>query len=251
MYGNKYSDQLLPLLTPEMLTRYPDQTCDVLNKLIRLAQKSSTTTVEGGGSGNLENIVQTSTSYADGGVNIVTAYLSDGSTEEFQIRNGHQGSQGDPGTPGAPGEDGQDATVAVGTTTTLPAGSSATVTNTGTASAAVFNFGIPKGDKGDNGDPGAAATVSVGSTSTLPAGSSASVINSGTSSAAVFDFSIPKGDTGAAGQDGTDGVDGFSPIATVELQQHLSLMALTVLQELRQLSLQAPRLLFLQVLMLL
>lgn len=215
MYGNKYSDQLLPLLTPEMLTRYPDQTCDVLNKLIRLAQKSSTTTVEGGGSGNLENIVQTSTSYADGGVNIVTAYLSDGSTEEFQIRNGHQGSQGDPGTPGAPGEDGQDATVAVGTTTTLPAGSSATVTNTGTASAAVFNFGIPKGDKGDNGDPGAAAIVSVGSTSTLPAGSSATVINSGTSSAAVFDFGIPKGDTGDTGAPGADGADGFSPIANV------------------------------------
>ena len=34
MYGNKYSDQLLPLLTPEMLTRYPDQTCDILNKLM-------------------------------------------------------------------------------------------------------------------------------------------------------------------------------------------------------------------------
>lgn len=43
-------------------------------------------------------------------------------------------------------------TVSVGTTTTLPAGSSATVTNSGTGTDPIFNFGIPKGDKGDTGD---------------------------------------------------------------------------------------------------
>lgn len=242
MYNNKYSDQLLPLITPEMLTRYPDQTCDILNKLIRLAQQSSGGTVVEGGTGNLEDIVQTTTSYDDGGVNVVTAYLSDGTTQDFQIRNGHKGSQGD---------DGESATIEVGNTTTLPAGSSATVVNTGTSSAAVLDFGIPKGDKGDTGNPGPAATVNVGSTttlapgssatvtnsgttsaavldfgipegekgdaatiavgntSTLSPGSSATVTNSGTSSAAVFDFGIPKGDTGAAG------ADGYSPTATV------------------------------------
>lgn len=236
MYNNKYSDQLLPMITPEMLSHYPDQTCEILNKMGRLAQKSSTS-VEGGGEGNLEDIVQTSTSYADGGVNIVTAYLSDGTTQDFQIRNGHQGSQGDPGAPG------QDATIAVGTTTTLPAGSSATVTDSGTPSAAVLNFGIPKGDTGaagadgqdgfspiatvtksgdtatisitdengtttatvTDGADGAAATVSAGTTTTLPAGSSATVTNSGTSSAAVFDFGIPKGDKGDTGSTGPAG----------------------------------------------
>lgn len=239
MYNNKYSDQLLPMITPEMLSHYPDQTCEILNKMGRLAQKSSTS-VEGGGEGNLEDIVQTSTSYADGGVNIVTAYLSDGTTQDFQIRNGHQGSQGDPG---APGQDGQDATIAVGTTTTLPAGSSATVTDSGTPSAAVLNFGIPKGDTGaagadgqdgfspiatvtksgdtatisitdengtttatvTDGADGAAATISAGTTTTLPAGSSATVTNSGTSSAAVFDFGIPKGDKGDTGSTGPAG----------------------------------------------
>ncbi len=45
------------------------------------------------------------------------------------------------------------ATVTVWTTSTLPAWSSATVSNTGTSSAAVFNFGIPKWDKGDTGNP--------------------------------------------------------------------------------------------------
>lgn len=52
------------------------------------------------------------------------------------------------------GPKGDAATVSVGSTTTLPAGSQATVTNSGTSSAATLNFGIPKGDKGDPGTPG-------------------------------------------------------------------------------------------------
>lgn len=42
----------------------------------------------------------------------------------------------------------------VGSTTTLPAGSSATVTNTGTATDPVLNFGIPQGAAGQNGTNG-------------------------------------------------------------------------------------------------
>ncbi|NLD20735.1 MAG: hypothetical protein GX663_10960, partial [Clostridiales bacterium] len=49
---------------------------------------------------------------------------------------------------GAKGDDGDAATVTAGTTTTLDAGESAKVTNTGSTSAAVFKFEIPKGDKG-------------------------------------------------------------------------------------------------------
>lgn len=49
---------------------------------------------------------------------------------------------------GSKGDPGQAATITVGTVTTLPAGSTATVTNTGTTSAAVFDFGIPKGADG-------------------------------------------------------------------------------------------------------
>lgn len=40
------------------------------------------------------------------------------------------------------------ATISVGTTITLPAGSPATVTNTGTSAAAILNFGIPQGASG-------------------------------------------------------------------------------------------------------
>ncbi len=88
------------------------------------------------------------------------------------------------------------ATLAVGTVTTGAAGSSASVSNAGTGSAAVFNFTIPKGDKGDTGS---AATIAVGTVTTGAAGSSVSVANSGTSGAARFDFAIPRGSTGAAG----------------------------------------------------
>lgn len=45
-------------------------------------------------------------------------------------------------------------TVSVGTTTTLPAGSSATVTNSGTGTDPILNFGIPKGDTGAAGQDG-------------------------------------------------------------------------------------------------
>ncbi len=110
------------------------------------------------------------------------------------------------------GVPGTAATVAVGTTTTLSPGSSATVANSGTSSAAVFNFGIPQGAAGATGSPGAAATVSVGSTTTGAPGTSAAVSNSGTSSAAVFDFTIPRGDVGATGATGATGAQGVPGI---------------------------------------
>ena len=63
----------------------------------------------------------------------------------------YAGSKGDPGTQGGTGDKGDPgdaATISIGTVTTLPAGSPATVTNSGTTSAAVFNFGIPSGADG-------------------------------------------------------------------------------------------------------
>lgn len=124
---------------------------------------------------------------------------------------GPQGPQGDPGTPGTPGTPGAAATVDVGTTSTGAPGTDASVTNSGSTSAAVFNFTIPRGAtgatgatgaKGDTGDPGAAATIAAGTTTTGAPGTNASVVNSGTSSAAVFDFTIPRGATGATGPAG-------------------------------------------------
>jgi len=107
------------------------------------------------------------------------------------------------GETGAPGVPGQAATVSVGTTTTLPAGSDATVENVGSPQDAILNFGIPQGIQGPAGVDGQSATISVGTTTTLPAGSSATVSNTGTASAAIFNFGIPKGDKGDKGDTGS------------------------------------------------
>jgi len=61
---------------------------------------------------------------------------------------GPPGVQGDQGIQGPQGDA---ATVTVGTTTTLAPGSDATVVNVGTTAAAVFDFGVPEGEKGDSG----------------------------------------------------------------------------------------------------
>lgn len=71
--------------------------------------------------------------------------------------------------------------VDAGAATALPAGSAPTVTNSGTTTNAIFNFGIPEGDKGDKGDPGPAG----------PQGEAG-----------------PKGDTGPAGEQGPAGPQG-------------------------------------------
>lgn len=117
---------------------------------------------------------------------------------------------------GADGADGQDwaaATITVGTTTTGDAWTSASVTNSWTSSAAVFNFTIPKWDKWDTGSTWSAATITVWSTTTWDAGTSASVVNSWTSSAAVLDFTIPKWDKGDTGSTWATG-NGISSITS-------------------------------------
>lgn len=90
----------------------------------------------------------------------------------------------------AKGEEGKAATVSVGKVTTLQPTQNASVNNSGNASDAVLDFGIPKGN------PGKDATVMVGAVHTLQPGEAATVQNSGTATAAILDFGIPRGDDG-------------------------------------------------------
>lgn len=82
-------------------------------------------------------------------------------------------------------------TVSVGTTTTLPSGSSATVTNSGTNTDPILNFGIPKGDKGEKGDAPITVysqTLTAGSTSVTFANvttTATSIVEVGTSVAGL------------------------------------------------------------------
>jgi hypothetical protein len=62
------------------------------------------------------------------------------------------------------GAAGSAATIGVGTVNTLLPGATATVNNSGSTSAAVFNFGIPQGPKGDTG----AAAVIKGTATAYP-----------------------------------------------------------------------------------
>ena len=72
---------------------------------------------------------------------------------------GETGPQGPQGPAGNNGTDGAAATITVGEVTTLEAGASASVTNSGTTSAAVFDFAIPQGATGPQGPQGTPTTV--------------------------------------------------------------------------------------------
>jgi hypothetical protein len=69
---------------------------------------------------------------------------------------GGEGLQGDPGPPG------QNATIMVGTVSTLAPGSPATVTNAGTNTNAILDFGIPAGAPGGGGGGGSGLTLNSG-----------------------------------------------------------------------------------------
>lgn len=102
----------------------------------------------GGGSGrSILNVQHLSTS---GLVDTYQINYTDGlSPDTFTVTNG---AQGENGSQGPKGNDGAAATITVGRVSTLPAGYSATVTNSGTPNAAILDFGIPKGHDGDGGD---------------------------------------------------------------------------------------------------
>lgn len=64
---------------------------------------------------------------------------------------GPQGPQGEAGPQGEKGADGKSATITIGSVTTVSPDTPASVTNTGTATDAVFDFQIPKGADGSGG----------------------------------------------------------------------------------------------------
>lgn len=98
-------------------------------------------------------------------------------------------------------------TVAAGTTTTGLPGTNASVVNVGTSTDAVFNFTIPRGDKGEQGDPGAAGTFSAGTTGFTP--------NTPTSGDIVLDgvLNVSNGGTGTTTLTGYVKGNGSSPMS--------------------------------------
>jgi hypothetical protein len=113
-----------------------------------------------------------------------------------------------PGAGGVPlpGQPGRAATITLGTVQTGEANESVTITNTGTANDAIFNFRIPRGPQGLPGLNGT-GTMVVGSVTTLPSDQQATVTNVGTDARAILNFGIPQGPPGPPGTGGTGGTN--------------------------------------------
>jgi len=135
------------------------------------------------------SVVRTSGTGAAGTTDTYTITYSDSTTSTFTVTNGANGAIGTA------------ATITVGTVTGLSAGSTPTVTNAGSSSAAVFNFGIPAGVTGSSGVIGVTSPIT----------------NSGTSTSATIGIdqtllSLTKSQVGLANVDNTS--DTNKPVST-------------------------------------
>lgn len=120
----------------------------------------------------ISSIEQTTTSNADGGSNIVTVTLADGTKSTFTIKNGSKGSQGiqgeqgpkgdkgdkgDTGTNGTNGKDGADG--ATFTPSVDSAGNLSWTNNKGLTNPPTVNIKGPKGDAGSGGGSGGSSEI--------------------------------------------------------------------------------------------
>lgn len=120
---------------------------------------------------------------------VAGSVTTDARPSDITFLKGDKGDKGDPG---------RAATIAAGNTSTLTPGSDATVTNSGTSSDAVFNFGIPAGFDGEDGQDGVSPVVS---SESITGGHRITIVDAeGTTTVDVMD--------GVDGQDGQDGRDG-------------------------------------------
>lgn len=151
--------------------------------------------------------------YAVGTAQANEVYVYNATSGDWESLGTIQGPKGEDGAPGGAGPQGQAATVAIGTVTTGAAGTQASVVNAGTSGAAVLNFVIPQGAKGDDGAPGTdgsdGAPGAKGVTFT-PSVSEAGVLSwsndGGLSNPASVSIKGAKGDKGDTGAKGADAV---------------------------------------------
>lgn len=94
---------------------------------------------------------------------------------------------------------------------TVVSGDYSSVTNVGTASDAVLNFVLEKGEQGEQGNAGEIEIGHVG------IGTVAQVSNVGTASHAILNFTIPKGDKGDKGDRGERGLSTLNLTVVEEL----------------------------------
>ena len=126
----------------------------------------------------IASVKQTTASSADGGSNVVTVTLTDGTTSNFIVKNGSKGSNGTNGTNGKDGADGATFTPSVDS-----AGNLSWTNNKGLTNPPTVNIKGPKGDKGDSGSGGGGSSSGSGKEYIVvepdpsPAGSEAYISN--------------------------------------------------------------------------
>lgn len=106
------------------------------------------------GSAGTVTIGTTTTGSAGGNASVLNSGTSSDAVLNFTLPKGASGTagvQGSVGLTGPTGASGDNATISIGSITTLPESSNATVANAGTDTAAVLNFGLPMGQTGAQG----------------------------------------------------------------------------------------------------
>lgn len=161
----------------------------------------------------IASVVQTTTSSEDGGSNVMTVTLSDGTTSTFTVKNGSKGSQGEKGDKGDTGAEGPQGVQGI-QGIQGPKGDTGADGPQGPEGPQGIQG--PKGDKGDKGDTGAAGTngtdgVSVSSvkqTTTSTADGGTNVVAVTLSNGTTSTFNVKNGSKGSNGTNGTNGKDG-------------------------------------------
>lgn len=176
----------------------------------------------------ISSIKQTTTSSADGGSNVWTATLADGTTSSFTVKNGSKGSTGETGATGEAGGYYAPSVDSSGNLSWTPTKATMPVPST-------VNIKGPKGDTGATGATGATgvgiASVTQTTASSADGGSNIwtvkltdgttsgfTVKNGSKGSTGATGPQGPQGDTGATGATGPAGENGgyYTPVLDSE-----------------------------------
>lgn len=165
----------------------------------------------------IESLEQTTISTDDSGINIWTATLTDGSTYQFEVRNGQRGEKG---LQGATGEKGDPFTYADFTAEQLAALKGPKGEKGDTGEQGPQGETGPQGPKGEKGDTGATgAQGPAGADGVSPTVSTSKsgkvttitfVDTTGTKTATINDGA--DGEKGDTGDTGPAGADGYTPV---------------------------------------
>ena len=191
---------------------YADFTEEQLADLVGPVGTTGATGATGATGVGIESVVQTTTSAADGGENVATITLTNGTKSTFKVKNGSKGSAG---KDGASGSDGVSATHSWnGTTLTITSAS-------GTSSANLKGEKGDKGDsiKGDTGNPGANATINGVNALTITSGTGITGSQSGNTYTIGLDSHNQAASTITAGTLGGQVVANASAVTSTATKQ--------------------------------